>query len=155
MLEPKKIKIEDKEFQLQPLKVMVALRLDKKVITLLLPLLSNVKDLDSEINLGSALGKFAESLQNLPDDEYESFMKDLFSTVTYLPKKGIPVELSEAMDSAFQGNITAMYKLAWEVMKYNKFSPFELMAGGLGNLTTLISKENTPNEENNGSESVK
>ena len=150
MLEPKNITIEDKEFNLNPLKIRTALRLDKKVISLILPLLGGVKDLDSEINLGSALGKFSESLNALPDNEYEAFTNELFSTVTYLPKGEAPVELNQAMDIAFQGNITSVYKLMWEIMKYNKFSPFELMAGGLGTLTTLISPKNTENEKSTG-----
>jgi hypothetical protein len=128
MLDIQNITIDGMEFQLVPLPILKAARLDKKVISILTPVLGTVKSLDDEIDLGKVI-----------DEEYEKFIIDLCSTVTCHKPGQPPVQLmGENINELFKGALKTLYKLMYEVMKYNKFSPFALMADS-GNLTTIMS----------------
>lgn len=131
MLENKEIKIDNMDFQLQPLRGFKANKLDKKVISLLLPLLEGADGLDSEINIGKALGGLSGALDNLSEKDYETFVVDLLSTVILIPEKEAPTQLDvNSIDVYFQGASLTLYKLMFEVMKYNNFTPFVLASGG-------------------------
>lgn len=138
MLEPKDLELDGRQFKLNPLKGFKAMRLDKKVVSLLLPVLKGVKDLDSEINIGEALGGFSQALDDMKDSEYEKFVVDLLSCVQYFPEGKPPIELDRTtIDNEFMGNSLLLYKLMFEVMKYNQFSPFALVSQA-GNGTQKI-----------------
>lgn len=133
MIEPKNIELDGMKFQLQPLPSLKALRLDKKVIELLVPIFGGIKEfsLDAEIDLEAVSKAFSESLGRMKDDEFEKLVTDLLSSVLYLPTGAAPQELNpETINQVFRGKISLIYKLMFEVMRYNKFSPFELVGGG-------------------------
>jgi len=145
MLESKTIDINEMKFVLNPLKGFKALKLDKKLISLVLPLLNGVEDMDKEIDLGKALGGLSGALDGLPESEYEIFVGDLISTVQFLPADKPPVEMTiKIIDEYFQGEMMTIYQLMFKVMEYNKFTPFVLVSnGGKGTIKTLISKSLT------------
>ena len=142
MLETKDIEIGDMKFQLNPLKGFKAVKLDKKVISLCLPALKGVKDMDEQsIDIGMIISGITDALDGMTEGDFEKFVLDLLST-TILQITGKPPMVidSNTIDSEFQGESITLYKLLFEVMKYNKFTPFVLASGGgSGTLKTLTS----------------
>lgn len=154
MIEPKNIELDGMKFQLQPLPSLKALRLDKKVIELVVPVIGGIKEfsLDAEIDLEAVSKAFSESLGRMRDDEFEKLVADLLSSVLYLPIGGTPQELNpEVINQVFRGKISLIYKLAFQVMRYNKFSPFELVGGGNVISKILSSTEQTKTQKKSGS----
>ena len=141
MLEAKIIELGDMKFQLNPLKGFTAIKLDKKVVGLLIPLFKGVKDLDSALDLGKSIDGIGDAFDSMKDDEFEKFTTSLLSTTIILIDGKPPMEIDKnVIDTEFQGNTIIFYKLLFEVMKYNKFSPFVLASGGGSQtLKTLIS----------------
>lgn len=141
MLEAKNIEIDGIQFQLNPLKGFKAIKLDKKVVGLLIPLFKGLKDFDSELDLGKSIDGIGSALDSMKEDEFEKFTIDLLSTTIILIDGKPPMEIDKnVIDTEFQGNTIIFYKLLFEVMKYNKFSPFVLASGGGSRtLKTLIS----------------
>lgn len=145
MLESKEIELDGMKFQLNPLKGFKALRLDKKVVSLCMPLIEGVQSMDEDIDLSKALTGLTSAIDNMKDADYEKFVTELLSTTIYIPTGAPPVEITPAViDDHFQGASTVVYKLMFEVMKYNQFTPF-VLAGrvGQGTLSTLISEKLT------------
>lgn len=143
MLEIKDVTIDERVFKLHPLKGMKALKLDKKVLSLLLPALKGLKGgLDTNIDIGTCIAGLSESIDNLPDAEYEKFLNNILSSVQYIPETEAPEEMCTAIiDTHFQGAPMTVYKLMFEVMKFNNFTPFALVgqAGGKINLMSMFS----------------
>jgi hypothetical protein len=135
MIETKLIAIDGIEFQLRSIPILSALKLDKKVVSLLLPLLGGVEDisLDAKIDIGKGVNAIAEVLGKMPDVEFEKFVIDMLSsTVAMVPGEGAQDISAGNFNTIFAGRLMTVYKLLWEVMKFNKFSPFVLAEGGLG-----------------------
>jgi hypothetical protein len=140
MLKNKQINIGDKSFQLNPLPALRALKLDKKVVTMIIPVFKGFEGLDQEINLGAAIEAVSEALLKLEDNEYEKFILDILSTVQYLPSGKAPIEIdSDVINNQFSGEIMSIYRLIFEVMKYNRFSPFEMVGDGNEMMKILFS----------------
>jgi hypothetical protein len=133
MIEPKHINLDGKEFVLNPLKILKALCLDKKLMSLLLPSIGGMESfsLDSDINLGTIFQEVGKSLERMKDTDLQAFFLDLFATTQVIipGKEAIEINAS-TMDTVFSGSLLTIYKLAFEVMKHNKFSPFVLVEGG-------------------------
>lgn len=139
MLDIQNVTIDGMEFQLVPLPSLKAARLDKKVISILAPVFGTVKSLDDEIDISKVVDVVMDALSKLSDEEYEKFIIDLCSGVTCHKPGQPPVQLmGENINELFRGALKTLYKLMYEVMKYNKFSPFALMADS-GNLTMIMS----------------
>lgn len=133
MLEPKSIVIDGMAFQFQPLPAMRALRLDKRVVTLIVPVIGSMKEfsLDAEIPLDQVAQGISTALQGLSDSDFETLVADLLSTVVHQPSGEPPIQLEpQSINKYFQGKLMTLYKVAFEVMRYNKFSPFALLEGG-------------------------
>ena len=134
MIQSKKIELGGLSFMLQPLPALTAMRLDKRVLTVVLPAISGFKNLslDTELDLGLLSRALSEALGRLPDTDFENLVTDLLSCVVYLPKGESPIELTsiQSINAIFCGEIVLIYKLLFEVMRFNKFSPFALLEGG-------------------------
>ena len=143
MLEPKNVIIDDElEFQLTPIPVMHALVLDKQIVSLLLPAMSGFAGLDT-IDMSETVGELSGALQKMGDKEFQKFVIALTATTIFIPAGGAPVELNEnKINEIFSGRLFSLYKLLLEIMRYNRFSPFELIGGGLG--MKKISISDTP-----------
>ncbi len=137
----KNINIDGMEFQLNKLKALKALKLEKKIMAVASPVISstmNTGDLDKELDF-SVVGKaFATALESLDEDEYEKLLLDAVSNVTFLGDKQAPQLITKSVfDIIFVGNLLTVYKLIYEIMKFNKFCFFEMV--GNGKLTEIIS----------------
>lgn len=140
-MDSKNTQIDGISFTILPLQGLKALRLDKKVVSMLLPAFKAIKNVDTEINLGELFGALSESLDKLSESDLEKFLLDMFSTTTAIPQGQAPTQLDQnGIDKVFVKNPLAIYKLVWEVAKFNNFTPFALMGGGLEIIKTLFSE---------------
>lgn len=138
MIEPKNIEIDGLEFYSQPLKVLKAIRLDKQICSLILPALGSLDleklSMDTDLkglDLSTLMTGISKALETMDGDVFENFLKELFQNTRYIGKGSTPEELNdEVINKIFQGKLFLIYKLAFEVMKYNKFTPFELVGDG-------------------------
>jgi len=131
MIDYLEVEINNKKFKSSPLPALKALKLDKKIITMLLPMLSEFKGMDEKLNFGKMLHSLSQSLNEMADTEFEKFIIDILSTTIYMKDNTPPEQItSDKINIIFQGDIICIYKLIFEIMKYNKFSPFELVGGG-------------------------
>ena len=153
-LEVKNIVIDGLNFQTRPIPPLLALRLDKKIVYLVLPIFKNIKslDVDATLDIGAITETLSKSLESLGDEEFENFIVNMFSTTVCTPEGGAPLGLNEKknIDIVFVGRLFSVYKLLWELMSYNKFSPFVIAGGGMGTLGTLFSKAVMPEVKGDG-----
>lgn len=125
------VEINGKIFKMSPLPALLALKLDKKVISLILPIFGEVKSLDQELELGDMLKVLSNSLNTMSDQDFEKFIVDMLSTTIYMKDHSPPEHITrDKINLIFQSDIITIYKLVFEIMRYNKFSPFELVGDG-------------------------
>lgn len=133
----KDVEIDDLRFQLVKMKGMKAFLLDRKIIIMLLPVIGGFKNLDSEIDFKVISEGVQDALLKMSDTEYKSLVLDLLKEVTVRPVDPKPGEAESlpmtepVIDTHFSGKMITLYKLIIEVMRFNKFSPFEMVAGGM------------------------
>jgi hypothetical protein len=160
MLEVKEIEIRGARFQLTPMDPFKAKKCDTKVVKILAPILAgfmggSVKkgpskpaatedavldedDLQAEVD-GAVLGKaFVSALGELEDSD--QLFKDLFGGVVWLPDdtqvagtSQLLLDSQNAISKAFKfigAGPSLFYELAFEVARFNKFTPFVLLGGG-------------------------
>lgn len=159
MIEPKKLNIDGMEFTIHPMPALRALKLDKRIITMLLPIISGFKklDLDSDIDMGAIVSGISEGMNKLDEATYEKLVIDMLSNVQCIPPGGEACQLDSAgsIDRVFVGNLLTVYKLMFEVMRHNKFSPFALVGDGNGIKKILSSFGRTVKEKQTGKASEK
>lgn len=141
MLEPLSKNIDGIDFQFLPMDPFKALELDKQTNTLLAPLLGGLAlGGDDEVSVEGLARGVSLALQQQGNKEFVALFRDLFTTVTVVvPSQGAHPAGSPTGLSVFQGNLILMYKVAFEVMRYNKFLPFGLLQLGPGIMRTLTS----------------
>jgi len=115
MTAPKVVTVSGKQFQLSPLPVLQAARVNGQLAAIFGPLLmGQVRDVSS-------------LLLELPDAKQEAMVANLLSTTIYLPtgEKAGALELKdpEGLNAAFGCDLEGMYALLFEILEYNKF-PF-------------------------------
>jgi hypothetical protein len=146
MLEPTKIELGGETFQLTPMNPFKARKADAKIMKVLAPLvgglLASQSEATDEANLnisGEVLSMaLAQALGEL--EETDSLFVELFSTVTWLPSDTEAARVATLQLDSLRNIEKALtfigegpvlfYKLAFEVAKYNKFTPFVLLGGG-------------------------
>jgi hypothetical protein len=130
----KDVTIDGMKFQLNKMPALTALKLDKKVVTLMLPIFVGLEDLhlDGEaFKLDSMAKAIQETLINLDDKEWDGFIQDMLSHVIYLPDDDESQQLtSKVINNIFRAKLFIVYELLFEVMQFNKFTPFEMVEGG-------------------------
>jgi len=146
MIEPKEFEIEGLRFYTQPLPAFTAVKLDKKVIQLALPVLNGLSDfsMESEVDIEAITAGVSESLTKLTDEDFENFILKLLSATTYQGTADAPANseiTKSSVNEIFQGRILGLYKVLLEVMRFNRFSPFELMGDGSA-IKTILSSSN-------------
>ena len=145
MLDPITINIDGLAFNLAALPALKAIGLDKKIMTLAIPILGGLKELnlDVDVDFEAIARGLQEALSAMDTSAFETLIQDLLSTTVHLPKGGSPAELNKTViDTIFQGGISTLYKLLFKVMKFNKFTPFEVVGGG--NVAGLIATLKKP-----------
>ena len=124
-----------------------ALRLEKRTVTYLAPMLSileGLKSLDSEIDFGKIIRGVQETLSNIDESALESFISEMFELVSCEINingklTNFILNKNDDFDFVFRGKTLTVYKLLIAVMKANNFFFFELMGGG-GNLIDIFTK---------------
>lgn len=151
------------KFEIFKLPMLTRLKLDRKVASMILPIIAGLDgmDVDAVMDLiddskGSEEGDLAESvsfeklstaltraLMQLSDDDWTSLAKELLSIVSCThPDHGATLLDSWGNIDKVFSDLAPMdvYRLAIEVMRENKFSPFALSGAGGGILGTVGSK---------------
>lgn len=157
MLAPLDITIDETTFQTKGLAPVDVLRLDKTILGLIAPALSGLKVIDGKLNIEfdkSAAG-LANLLIQLPDDILVTFLVKLFSRTVWVGVQGaVELKSEKAINAAFaETTVLSIYKLAFEIMRYNKFSFFEKMGSGSEILKTFGLQGPTQNSSENGTKS--
>lgn len=155
MLENKQIEIGGELFEFSPMPVLRAAKLDKKVMALLTPLISGIKDLSSTNKDGSTdldMDLFAKaitgSIKGLDDSTFTMLIEDTLAFVTWISKDQGAVLLDKSSKlTVFEGDLPLMYKVLIAAWRYNKFSPFALAEtfGGLLKMPTSLKVSSVPN----------
>ena len=145
-------------FQIQLMPALKSAVLDRKIICILAPGVGNVASngIDTELNLESLFSGLSAGLASLDDTEYEKLIGELLCYVSAVTKEGVfELDNTQAINKVFQKKLLTLYKVIIEVMKFNGFSVFGLVAGGKG--MSLISMLNTVTTKTKvpGSESEK
>jgi hypothetical protein len=142
----------DTTFHITPFDVIKALRLEKKVMSVLLPaaggFLQNqdLSKLDSEVDFSKIFTGLIDGLEKLSDDDYTKMITDMFTNVQ-VDMPGHPImdlRVEKNINTVFTQNLLGVYQLFFEVMRVNKFSFFELLeklAGIEMNLTNISGKQ--------------
>lgn len=116
----------------RPLPATKAFTLAKRVGTLALPLIKSVdlSNLKAEIDLSKVLDGLVDTLANLSDSEAVNLVVDSLNGCTIVPpgQAAIDIQSYADVDTAFQGELEAMYEIVVESWKYNKLAPFKLAA---------------------------
>lgn len=159
MIAPLDITIEGLTFQSKKLTPLDVLRLDKVVLGLFAPALSGVgKNANGKLEI--AFDKSAASLSNLliqlPDDVVNEFLLKAFSRTIWLGTEGnVELKTEVAINKAFaEVSVVAIYKLLWEVLRYNGLSFFGLMDTGIAMLKTSGFAVPMPNANPSGNGSA-
>lgn len=124
-----------KKFVLYRLPPRQALKLDKRMSELILCSLGASKSADGSVGglqVESLAGGLGKVLSTLSGDEFIELMTSLLSTTQVVfpdnaKQPSIQIDSEENFDKAFEGESPAkVYQLAFEVMRFNEFSPFAL-----------------------------
>ena len=133
MIEVKNVELDGLEFQLSPLPIRSALRLDKKLVEILAPILAKLVDGGQDLlkmEIQSVAVAIQAGLASIDDNEFVTFVLDCLSTTSCITGKVTLLNSEKALGEVFSGNLMGIYKLVFEVCRFNKFTPFAL--GGLG-----------------------
>lgn len=132
MLSPLTKKVGGETFCFNPMPSLSACLLDKRVMSLVVPLgggisLDKVGDIGA-MDIGPIVDAVAKVLQNLSDTDMLAIVKDSLAHVTWVsPKEGaLPLSDASNIDKAFAGDLQNMYLTLVEVWRYNKLTPFAL-----------------------------
>lgn len=141
-----------------------ALRLDRQVLRILAPALSGldgVKELkgksllDAEINFGMIGRGISDSLSLLGEEEFDSFVNKMLSQTFTRGAGDQAIPVLSQFDALFNRNFIDLYRLLFEVMRFNRFTPFALVGGGGGIGAMLGFKKEQSGQKKSGKESEK
>lgn len=139
-----KVTIGGNTYVIHRLKPRVALRLDKTIMELVMSAAGGLGGSVGEwsnLDAGVLFDGISRALRSLTSDQFVAVLTELFGCVQVSRPGRAPEQIDqETFDSALQGvPIVDLYRLAFEVMKRNQFSPFALAEQlGIGNLTSTI-----------------
>lgn len=123
--------------QLTRIPLQKMLLLDRKVMGILGPVMGSFAGMDqsAEADMEKIFRNVASALGSLGDTEYEALMNDLLGTVVATAPGKPPLQLiGNNLDTALgDSGMMTIYKIVMEVLKFNKFLPFDL-----GSLASLI-----------------
>lgn len=146
MREVKNVSIGGMEFQLLPMPLLEASKWDRKVLQIIAPLVKalggmklddaqpkeDVAEASPDVDFSVVSEALQDALQVLPDDQLESFIKGMTryaSRIDVTPP--IALGSNTGLERAFEdANPMDLYKLLFEIARYNKFSPFALTGSG-------------------------
>lgn len=140
IIPPKEIKIDDLQFYIHSFPALEALKLQsillQKVGPALGQLLGKVKTdniLDTDLN-GEDLSKALQLLFSSLDEEIfiSLVLRILKNTIAIIPNEPeIVLNAEENINRVFQRNLIAIYKVIFEILKFN-YSDFFVLMGDIG-----------------------
>lgn len=117
MATPKTVTVNGKQFQMNPLPVLLAARVNGQLSAIFGPLLMGQVPEVSKLLLG------------LPDAQQEAMVAALVSTTLYLPTGAdagaLELKDPDGLNAAFGCDLEGLYSLLFEILEYNGF-PFFL-----------------------------
>ncbi len=152
----KEVVVDKHTFQIIPMGGIKAMLLDKKIITMLVPVMGGLKDMDAEIDFKLISEGIYEALSKLSEIEYKKLILDLLAEVIFVNTNAIegdaesPAMTEHTIDKKFGRKLMVLYKLIIEVMRFNKFTPFEMVAGGKRMSSIISSFKQKKNTKKNG-----
>lgn len=163
MIDPKDIVIEGREFQLMPMASRKASKLDIKVMKILSPALGALDglamvkkdkpkaeseeqggeedDVDFDLKFDKLATAMGSVLGELDSKAYDTLLREMFAEVTGTTLKGgaLLMDSDKNIDLCMEGlPPMAIYRLLYEVARFNKFSPFALAENGSA-MSTILS----------------
>lgn len=144
MLEVTKITVGEMEFQITPMPLMEQAKYNLKVMRLVAPLISALdglqkdedapaksKDAPTEVQFDKVAGAIGTALEVFSDEEAEAFYVGMLKRVQRVDGQVIELSSIGGINRAFEGTgPTDLYRLLFEVAKFNKFTPFVLAGAG-------------------------
>ena len=124
-------KIDGNTVVMFPLKPLDAMRLDKKITSLVLHTLSGKEEINFknvlEDGAAKLIGNFAGALDLLEDHEYMKMVMGLLATTQV---NSIQIDDEDSFNKAFEGiSPLTINKIMLKVMEVNKFTPFGIAEG--------------------------
>lgn len=141
VVESKDVTIDGMRFQVHSMPALRAARLDKILMEAFTPLLGAIEDFDlsSDIDTARLATAIQTVLTSMDEAAFESFITQMLSRVVYVPDGSQPVELDRnQIDVVFRQKLVTMYKLVYEVAKYEGFTPFVLLSDKAGGALRAI-----------------
>ena len=160
MIENIKVCVDNMNFQIQQFPARKGMRLEKKTISILSPVLdflTSNKDLlaeavdpgtsknkrkgkgksilDAEIDFSKLSDAIQKILSGLDDSEFDDYIFAMLENVFYLDGKAEAQLKPELFDRIFVGKSLTVYKLLIEVMKANNFIFFAFKGGNWSKVT--------------------
>ena len=135
--------IGDQEFTFMGMPPMTVLKLSRKVLTVLSPLIGGLDDLDvkADVNMESLAKAVTTALTTLSDSDLSNLVQSTLAYVQWTGPEGVGVvELGKesTINQAFTGNFELMIQVVLESWRFNKFPPFAQLErfGGLEKILT-------------------
>lgn len=138
----KTITIDGMTFQITKLNALPAMQLEKHIMGLLAPIVASLMEigkngLDAKVDFSIIGQAFTQAVGTISDDEYQKIILDSLKNVVYLESGKPAQQMDENLfNNVFMGKLLVVYKLIFEIMKFNRFCFFELVEGGW--LTEII-----------------
>ena len=159
MAETTTFTVDGMKFQPVLLPALEAGALDIQVCALIAPILKSLTglSLDAEIDPEVLFDSVTQALQSLTKEKFALLMVETLSNTSYVTTNKSPQRLTEeGINTIFQGKLVSLYKTFYEVIKFNKFLPFEFVGvGGIEMKTILTSFSPTKKVKTSGKESAK
>lgn len=143
MRDVENVKIGEMEFQLLPMPIMEAWKWDRKILQIITPLVKALSGMSTtapvegveesaELDFDKVSEALSDALTSLTDEQFESLVKGLTRYATRIDCQiPIPLGSNSGVEKAFaDATPIDLYKLLFEIARYNKFSPFALAGGG-------------------------
>lgn len=143
-MEVKEVKIGSNLFTIKRLNARKALKLDKLLVDRIAEVAGGINfEAGLEQDVSVMIGLLGKAWKNWDVDSFMNFIDELFSCLQVKPDGKPYQEFTEYGLEKLDITPIEIYKVAIEVMKFNKFSPFELVGGGgLINIMGGLSEEN-------------
>lgn len=155
MLTPLTKMMDGQEFTFMAMPPFVVLKLSRKVLTILTPLIGGLDDLDvkADVNMEAMARAVTTAITTLSDADLTHLAQSTLAYVQWTGPEGIGVvELGKEslINQVFTGQFELMIQVVVEAWRFNKFPPFAQLErfGGLEKI--LTSKKAAPGKEKSG-----
>lgn len=152
MLQPTTLSVDALQITYTPLPILKASHLDAVVLSIVMPVITSITgivdieklDLSSDISLDGLGRVLGTALANLSEGVQETLIVGSLAGATVVAPGCPAIEIrdSATLNQAFQGQaLETLYKAVLEAWRFNKLTPFTLMARfGFQDLTDIVKR---------------